>query len=167
MWDWTRVGEDLDADEAGCSRHVNMLRGLIKQKDQWELNWWMHHDLTVLDDKTASILQVNSIGIASLTLYLGGKTEHTQASTILTIVSFALMFIAIIRLLRIPYVYWSSTHQFQHPDEMFCTLLTIRNKRSRIVRASIVLISWAIPCFVAAIVLDVVLPVARAHWPHH
>src|SRR5579864_398189 len=117
---WGNIGAKLDANVADCRKHISQLRCLIKQKDEWALNAWLHHDLTVLDDKTNTILQVTSIGIASLTFYLGSKNVHSSCSLWFTLASFVLLFFSLMFLLRIPYVHWSSTHDFAHHNDMFC-----------------------------------------------
>jgi hypothetical protein len=154
MFNWRRIAQDLDHDDEGCYRHLQAIKAMIASERDWTLHTWLHHDLTVLDDKTSCILAVNSIAIAAITFYLGARSEHSVISNVLATLALLTLLCSLLSLLRIPFVFWSSTTDFESSDEMFCELLMVRNARSKIVRASVILISYAVMIFLCAFLVD-------------
>ena len=151
---WLDTCRGLDFDEDGIRANVAALQTLAEHEQGWRLHDWMHHDLTVLDDKTASLLTVNSIAIAVFAFYIQSEAAIHLLPRVLLALGFFLLVCSILPLLSITYVHWSTTAQIANLEQMLNNLLLVRNKRSMVVRGSVLKIMFATGCFMLAVVLQ-------------
>jgi hypothetical protein len=134
------------------------MNGAIKDDSLWALHSWLHENLIILDYKSSSILAVNSIGIATLTFLYSTFDSHTSRVLYVGSLISALLFLwAIVSLARISFVYWSTTSDFLDHEKMLNELLLVRDKRTAIVRSSLIKDAAALIVFGATVITGALL----------
>jgi hypothetical protein len=150
---WPNAAVGLDLTEEEYHQYMTALRKLQNDASAWELNAWMHHDLTVLDDKTNSIVQVNAVAIAVMAIIIQSEPQMPRTPFVLLFGAMVLLIWSIIPLLGVMYVYWSSREQILNPDGMLVELMQVRNRRSMVVRRSVIKIVYAMILFLLSFVI--------------
>jgi hypothetical protein len=137
--DVLKVTSGLHSDQEERHEHLDAIAGVIEQRRVWELHGWLHENLCILDDKANAILTLDSIGLATLTFLFSSFTHATPVVLRVAVIAAALLLLwSIIPLARISFVYWSTTADFREPEAMLNDLLLVRDKRTAIVRASLI-----------------------------
>ena len=122
----------------------NMSCCVDKTKD-WELYKWIHDNLTIIDGKCASLLQIASIVLAVLTItfsFIIGAGEVGNFEIVIKIILLIPLFLltyTILSLLKILYVYWDNPDDYLDIKKTIEHLYILRNKRSIIIRRSVIL----------------------------
>ena len=133
------ISKNLLVNTEDRRRHLNSILTLIQDKNRWELHSWLHQNLIILDDKANSTLAVNSIILAAFTIFYATLNAHSPlVIKIGTFIGIVMVTWSMMALTRIVFVFWSTTEDFDNPDEMINNLLKIRDVRTKIVRGSIV-----------------------------
>lgn len=155
-----RNSSELKKNTEERSQHLEAIATFLRDHQQkWQLQAWLHQHLTVLDDKANATLAVNSIALATLTIFY----STLDASTLLVVkIGFIAALLAIISsilpLARIVFVYWSTTTEYGAPDDMLNELLRVRDERSMVVQASIVKAAAAFCVIAVLLVIDLLAP---------
>jgi hypothetical protein len=131
------LSKGLCTDDAERQAHVESIRAVVCDPELEKVHEWIHTNLIILDSKAQSILGLNSIALATLTIYyvaLGPATP--KLIVIAVLLGFVVIAWSIIPLARVAFVYWSTTEEFQHPDRLFVDLIRVRDARTEIIRLS-------------------------------
>jgi hypothetical protein len=117
--------------------HLRAIMTFNKNQDQLTLHNWLHENLIIIDTKANTILAVNSIAVATLTIFYTTLDKNILPILRLSVLAALLLLIwSIIPLAKVAFVYWSTTKEFSNPDEMLSLLLKLRDDRTYIIRAS-------------------------------
>jgi len=129
---------DLHKNAAERRAHIKAMREQFGFDDR-EIMKELRDELSVLDDKNASILSTASILFVGYTIILGVGQERLQERSVLG-ASILLLFLFIIflgrQILRIARVRWSRYDHRQPTDEYFDELLAARNSRTKALRST-------------------------------
>jgi hypothetical protein len=151
-----RITTGLHSDPLERDEHLAAIRSAMRAEGSWELHAWLHHNLSILDSKASSILAVNSLGVATLTFLYSTFDRLTPPVLVIGVaVAAAFLLWSILPLARIAFVYWSTTEEFRNPTKMLNELLLVRDKRTAIVRSSLVKDAFALAVFALALALSV------------
>lgn len=108
--------------------HIKALRGLADDTNDHALFDHLYGVLTILDAKSASLLQFNAILIAVYSIFFAGaKNIHLLIGLVAGIV--VVLFSSFI-LLNVVWVHWSTTEDLVDPKQLAVTLLTVRRDRT-------------------------------------
>jgi len=116
----------------------------IDQTKEWELYKWIHNNLVIVDSKCASILQVASIILTVLAIIysfiIGAGEPNTTVWAIKFILLIPLFLLTwtILSLIKILYIYWNHPNDYLDINETIKMLFDLRNKRSLIIRISVI-----------------------------
>jgi len=150
----TSVGLHKTPEER--AEHLQSIQRLIRDPDRWTLHGWLHQNLSILDDKANAILAVNSITLATFTIFYANLSQSSPTAVkIGLLAAFLLLVWSTVPLARLVFVYWSTTHDFDAPEQMLNDLLRVRDERSKIVRASILKGAAAFCLYAIVIIIDV------------
>jgi hypothetical protein len=134
-----KITAGLSRNDEERAAHLAAIRSAIDNRESWKMHDWLHQNLTILDDKTSSILALNSIALAILTfLYTTFDKNTPIALYIGAFVAASIFLWAIVPLARVSFVFWSTTQDFLDIEKMFAELLLVRDKRTAIVRGALV-----------------------------
>jgi hypothetical protein len=131
------LDEDLPSSVEARQEHLSAMRAFHNTDEAtWQLQDWLHMNLTVLDYKAQSTLSFSGIAIAAFTFVAAKFTPGTSlVIRIAVAVALFLLTWSAARLSKFNFVVWSSTDDFCNPDQLVDDLLTVRNERTRIIRA--------------------------------
>ncbi|HKE99259.1 MAG TPA: hypothetical protein VKG45_10060 [Actinomycetes bacterium] len=151
-----RITSGLHSDQPERDEHLAAIRSAIRSDGTWELHAWLHENLSILDSKANAILAVNSLGVATLTFLYSTFDRLTPPVLVIGVaVAAAFLLWSILPLARIAFVYWSTTEEFRNPAKLLDELLLVRDKRTAIVRSSLVKDAFALAVFALALALSV------------
>lgn len=114
--------------------HIKALRALEGRPEDRALFDHLYGVLTILDAKSASLLQFNAILIAVYSIYFSAAKKLyflmglTAGIVTILISSFVL--------LNVVWVHWSTTIDLKDPKKLAITLLTVRRDRTIMYRAA-------------------------------
>jgi len=119
----------LNLNDKKRQQHINELRKIMGDHEHFSVFCFLYENLSIIDGKSASLLQFNSILIAVLALVI--KMDAVFQSTLI------IMFLAssILSLYTV-YIHWSTSDDFKSLEEHISVLLKIREKRTIIYRIS-------------------------------
>jgi hypothetical protein len=129
--------DNIDVTFANISNCIELTK-------EWELYKWIHNNLVIVDSKCASILQVASIILTVLAIiysFIIGAGEPTTTVWVIKIVLLIPLFLltwTILSLIKILYIYWNHPNDYLDISETIKMLFKLRNKRSLIIRLSVI-----------------------------
>lgn len=129
------VRRNLNLSDEQRSKHLISFQKLSKNDSYLEIFNFLYDNLNILDSKSSALLTFNSIIIAVLAVW----TDDYDFATIdewqilfyiLYFVFFILLLISSLLSLISVYIFWSSTEDFNSPDENLKKLLKLREDRT-------------------------------------
>jgi hypothetical protein len=167
IFPWLDVDQGLHETLSDRNEHIKKLQVMVSDTQWDKVHEWMHHNLIVLDGKANSVLQFNSVTLASVTFIYGTliAAEKSWLLDGLFLVTLALLLLTILPLAKLCYVFWSSSAEFANHGALVSELLRIRDARTRIVRQSVILTVATIFCFLALLVSTFCLRYGRSEPP--
>jgi hypothetical protein len=110
------------------ANHIRALRDIESRTEDRELFGHLYTSLTILDTKSASLLQFDSILIAVYSIYLvAAKDKVILIGLLVGVLSILLSSIV---LLNVVWVHWSTTSDLRNPSRQAIRLLAVRNRRT-------------------------------------
>jgi hypothetical protein len=132
------MGCDLHRNKQEREAHINAMRSKLGFDDK-DIIRELRDELSVLDNKNASILSTASILFVGYTIILGIGQQCLQQRGILGYsVFFLFLFVIFLgrQILKIAQVRWSRYDLGYSTDEYFDELLAVRNVRTRALRST-------------------------------
>ena len=136
------IHKNLEHDNAK-DMYDNMSCCVDETKD-WEVYKWIHDNLTIIDGKCASLLQIASIILTVLAItysFIIGAGERGTLELVIKavlLIPLVLLTYTILSLLKILYVHWDGPDDFLDIKETIQSLYILRNRRSIIIRVSVI-----------------------------
>ena len=158
MW---RLHSQLPRTREENVAHLDALVKTEAKEMHRDLFGHLYGSLTILDTKSASLLQFDSILIAVYSIYI----VTTKSELFATCLAIGIIFVILstVILLNVVWVHWSTTDDLRNPAEHILNLLSVRNRRTVLYRAS-----WY-GAFIGVLLLLTFMideALSRLHLPH-
>lgn len=120
--------ENLPDSEEDKATHIDTLKKLLDDDEHRNIFDHLYETLTILDTKSASLLQANAIVIAVFTIFLANKLVEVALYAIY--LGLFLSITSSFYLLSILWVHWSATDELRDLEKHGRILLDIRIART-------------------------------------
>ena len=123
------VHEQLPRSETKRKEHIDRLRQILDDESHKSLFDHLYASLSILDSKSASLLQFNSVLAAVFTLFLQGE-KIPLSHFIVGVVGIVAALVSCYRLLNVLWVHWSTSDHMTTVEAHSDTLLRVRAERT-------------------------------------
>jgi hypothetical protein len=125
--------EQLPTTESETLAHAKNLNKLMANNDQEAVFNHLYGSLSILDAKSASLLQFNSVLIAILTIFITSEKVPTTSYGI-GVVGILTTLVSCALLLEVVWVHWSTNEHMSTAEEHATKLLQVRKERTILYR---------------------------------
>ena len=125
-----KLRSQLPRSNSALWDHIDALKEIKDQDAHQKLFDHLYSCLSILDSKSASLLQFNSIIIAVFALFLTRENGLGLFGGISVGVGMAAVIISSLLLLSVAWVHWSTTEDFKNADGHAFNLLKVRIART-------------------------------------
>jgi hypothetical protein len=123
-----RLRSQLQRTEKDIESHIDVLSGVVLSEEHRYLFDHLYSCLSILDEKSSSMLAFNSIIIAVFAIFM--TRDLPLPEWIVTNVGMALILVSALLLLSVVWVHWSTTKDCADSSRHAATLLQVRNSRT-------------------------------------
>ncbi|MET8680615.1 hypothetical protein ABZW18_24275 [Streptomyces sp. NPDC004647] len=116
--------------EVDGPRHLRALRNLQPKEDDAFEHGYLYSCLSILDSKAQALLTYVGILMAAASISLSIFSREVSTGSVLVFSALASSCIAAGLCLTVIWVHWTDTSDLERSDELFLTLLAIRNRRT-------------------------------------
>ena len=124
------IKKGLPKNDAERAEYIESLSRCCADETHKRLFDHMYENLSILDNKSASLLQYNSVLLAIYTILLATETSKTVAGVSLLIFGMLLVTYSSFVLLGVVWVYWSTKDEIDNAWEHILVLLRVRYRRT-------------------------------------
>jgi hypothetical protein len=121
--------EQLPRTAPQRKEHIDRLRQILDDESHRSLFDHLYASLSILDSKSASLLQFNSVLAAVFTLYLQGE-KLPLSHFIVGVIGITAALVSCYRLLNVLWVHWSTRDHMTTAEDHSDTLLRVRAERT-------------------------------------
>lgn len=125
-----KLFSQLPRNDSEIWDHIEALRQIRNQDAHQNLFDHLYSCLSILDSKSASLLQFNSIIIAVFTLFLTRENSLGRFGGFVVGVGMAAVIMSSLLLLWVVWVHWSTTEDLEDVDNHAFNLLKVRISRT-------------------------------------
>jgi hypothetical protein len=136
------------------SRHLSAIRNLRPHADEVFEHDHLYTCLNILDSKAIGLLTYDAIVLAATSLVLSISRHTFAAGPIVIFFSLILTAVAASLCLRVIWVFWTETPDFEDPQCVFIKLLDVRNRRTICYRLAWVMSQAAMLLFIVGIFIQ-------------
>lgn len=122
----------LHRSEAERIEHCNALRNLQGDDRLWCQFGFLYDNLSILDSKSASLLQFNAVILAVNAIFFASSSSHVLRYCLL--VDLTLSIFSCIACLVVVWVHWSTTQDLLDSEQHGLVLLRVRDRRTELYR---------------------------------
>jgi len=131
MWG---LHSQLPKTKQECVAHLDALAKTAAKEMHRDIFGHLYTSLTILDTKSASLLQFDSILIAVYSIYIvNARSEIFALWLSAGVIS---VILSAMTLLNVVWIHWSTTGDFLDPADHVLDLLSVRNRRTVLYRTS-------------------------------
>jgi hypothetical protein len=146
-----KIGLNLNKTER--IKHLESLKTLLDDKIHFGSFQFMYDNLNIIDSKSSALLTFNSLIIAVLAIW----TTNNKLGMFLYVYSIILILFLVSSLLCLitVFLHWSSSNDFENPENHIDLLLQVREKRTIKYRYAWYLAYFGIFIMIAAKIIEV------------
>ena len=124
-----RIHSHLPEGREALERHVKALGTMLSAQKHQAVFDHLYETLSILDSKSATLLQFNSVLIAVFAIYLQSNTF--QWAWVWALLGLIVVLVSSCLLLLVVWVHWSSTEEMERdPDLHAYNLMQVRQERT-------------------------------------
>lgn len=123
-----RICEDLPTGPISIQKYARNLSRLFSDQTHESLFIHMYDNLTILDAKSGSLLQFNSVLMAIFAIFIA-KTVFSLVNVI-GFLGIVLALLSSLLLLQVVWVHWSTSDHMHSPSRHMAKLLSVRKTRT-------------------------------------
>lgn len=131
---WLGLDDGLHSNDQARREHCEALRSLQSDQRDWTEFLFWYENLSILDGKSASLLQFNSVVLAVIAIFY-----TSDRNSLLRFVFAGALLVSVVSCLlclKVVWIHWSDTPSLQSPVEHGRSLLRVRDLRTRLYRAA-------------------------------
>lgn len=128
------IREQLPATDDDARAYVQRLTNLLGDGAQEPVFNHLYENLSILDAKSASLLQFNSVLVAVFTIFLTNDDVLKTASFYVGVAGILATLISCYLLLEVVWVHWSTNNHMTTPEAHALKLLEVRKERTILYR---------------------------------